>query len=92
MNLENRKVEEIETSSDKLKKGPSEAPPSVPKKGLKKGAKGNEKIKPAGCAHFLGYLKTRPEDSTIPDECLTCTAVMQCMGLSANLKIAPPIK
>lgn len=67
VNLENRKVEETETSSDKLKKG------------LKKRAKGIEKAKPVGCAHFIGYLKTRPKGSPIPEECLTCPAILRCM-------------
>ncbi len=38
-----------------------------------------EQNKPAGCAHFLGYLKTRPKGSPIPDECLLCAAIMNCM-------------
>lgn len=75
VNLENRKVEETETSSDKLKKGLKKKS----KKGLKKRAKDIEKAKPAGCAHFLGYLKTRPKGSPIPDECLLCAAILGCM-------------
>lgn len=35
--------------------------------------------KVAGCPHFVGYLKTRPKDSPIPDECLTCSRILQCM-------------
>lgn len=31
------------------------------------------------CIHFLGYLKTRPKDSQIPDECLTCSKILKCM-------------
>lgn len=82
VNLGKRKAEETKTSSDKLRKGPSEAPPSAPKKDLKEKAKGIEKTKPPACPHFIGHLKTRPKGSPIPDECLTCAAVMQCMGLS----------
>jgi hypothetical protein len=33
----------------------------------------------AGCAHYVGYLKTRPKDSPIPDKCLTCSRILQCM-------------
>jgi len=33
----------------------------------------------ADCPYSLGYLKTRPKDSPIPDECLTCAAIMKCM-------------
>ena len=57
-----------------LKKGEGKAAPSVSMKGVK-----DEKNKPAGCAHFLGYLKTRPKGSPIPDECLLCAAIMECM-------------
>ena len=80
--LENSRAEKIETILDKLRKTPSEAPPSAPKKGPKEKVKDIEKIKPVGCAHFLGYLKTRPEGSPIPEECLTCVSVVHCMGLS----------
>lgn len=31
------------------------------------------------CLHFLGYLKTRPKDKSIPDECLTCDKMIECM-------------
>jgi DNA-directed RNA polymerase subunit RPC12/RpoP len=31
------------------------------------------------CQHFLGYLKTRPKDKSIPDECLTCDKMIECM-------------
>jgi DNA-directed RNA polymerase subunit RPC12/RpoP len=33
----------------------------------------------AQCKHFLGYLKTRPKDMSVPDECLTCDRMIQCM-------------
>ncbi len=81
VSLEDRRVEGTETPSDEFEKRPGEAPLSVPKKGPKGRAKDTDKIKPAGCAHFLGYLKTRPKDAPIPDECLTCASIMQCMGL-----------
>jgi len=81
VNLESSRVEKTETILDKLRKTPSEAPPSAPKKGLKEKVKDIEKIKPVGCVNFRGYLKTRPEGSPIPEECLTCVVVVQCMGL-----------
>ena len=34
---------------------------------------------PQGCLHFLGYLKGRPRDTPIPDECLTCPEAVKCM-------------
>lgn len=31
------------------------------------------------CAHHLGYLKRRPKSTPIPEECLTCTKMIECM-------------
>jgi hypothetical protein len=33
----------------------------------------------AKCQHFLGYLKKRPKDASIPDQCLTCTKMVECL-------------
>lgn len=33
----------------------------------------------SGCQHFLGYLKTRSKDKSVPDECLTCNKMIECM-------------
>jgi hypothetical protein len=33
----------------------------------------------AKCQHFLGYLKKRPKDTSIPDECLTCDRMVECL-------------
>jgi DNA-directed RNA polymerase subunit RPC12/RpoP len=34
---------------------------------------------PISCVHFLGYLKERPKDTPIPEECLTCSNMIDCM-------------
>jgi len=60
---------------DNLKKSVGEASLSA----LKEPSKGTEKNDAAGCTHFIGYLKTRPKDSPIPDECLTCSKILKCM-------------
>jgi len=31
------------------------------------------------CAHYLGYLKRRPKNTPIPEECLTCAKMIECM-------------
>jgi len=31
------------------------------------------------CQHSLGYLEKRPKDTPIPDECLTCTKMVECL-------------
>ena len=33
---------------------------------------------PTECAHRFGYLETLPKEATIPDECLTCSKLLQC--------------
>jgi len=32
-----------------------------------------------GCGHRLGYLKGRAKNADIPDECLVCPKILQCM-------------
>jgi DNA-directed RNA polymerase subunit RPC12/RpoP len=31
------------------------------------------------CNHFLGYLKKRPKNTPISDECLTCDRMIECL-------------
>ena len=31
------------------------------------------------CNHFLGYMRKRAKDMPIPDECLTCSRMIECM-------------
>ncbi|MGQ9545081.1 MAG: hypothetical protein ACUVQX_04775, partial [Candidatus Bathycorpusculaceae bacterium] len=38
-----------------------------------------EEYKAASCKHFLGYLRKRPKDSPIPDECLVCEKMIECL-------------
>ncbi len=61
--------------SDNPEKSPSEAPLNA----LRDASKSVEKNDAVNCTHFLGYLKTRPKDSPIPDECLTCSEILKCM-------------
>lgn len=74
VSLDDKSVKKPESPSDKLEKRQGKVPPTVPKDEGK-----DEKIKPAGCAHFIGYLKTRPKNTPIPDDCLLCAAIMECM-------------
>ena len=32
-----------------------------------------------GCPHYFGYLKKRPKNTPIPDTCLTCQKMIQCL-------------
>ncbi|MEM0095139.1 MAG: hypothetical protein QXZ51_03120 [Candidatus Bathyarchaeia archaeon] len=31
------------------------------------------------CPHFFGFLKKRPKNMPIPDECLTCNRMIECL-------------
>jgi hypothetical protein len=42
---------------------------------------------PAECMNHLGYLETLPKGADIPDECLTCSRLLQCFVKKE--KIAP---
>ena len=35
---------------------------------------------PSGCPHRFGYLKEHPKHTPIPNECLTCTKIMECLA------------
>ncbi len=50
-------------------------------KGVKAGAiKDAEQDAPvASCPHHVGYLKTRSKNEGVPDSCLTCPRILQCM-------------
>ena len=34
---------------------------------------------PSGCPHYFGYLRGHPKNTPIPNECLTCTKIMECL-------------
>lgn len=34
---------------------------------------------PAGCPYHLGYLRSRPKDSFVPDVCLSCPRILDCL-------------
>jgi hypothetical protein len=38
---------------------------------------------PRGCKFFIGYLHTRPASVEIPEECLECEHVVECMSPSS---------
>jgi len=35
--------------------------------------------KSQGCAHYFGYLSERSAKGHIPDECMICESIVQCM-------------
>jgi len=64
-----------------IKGGGYEIPIKALDKGVKTGAhKDAEKeFSTASCPHHVGYLKTRSKNETVPDSCLTCPKILQCM-------------
>ena len=52
---------------EKKKEEPPVKPPEKEEKG------------PSGCSHHFGYLANRPRDAPIPQECLTCPKIVDCM-------------
>jgi DNA-directed RNA polymerase subunit RPC12/RpoP len=49
---------------------------------IREKAKPKEMPKPddVKCNHFLGYLRRRPKDTAIPDDCLTCEKMIECLA------------
>jgi len=47
-----------------------------------KSKEGTKKVSET-CPHYLGYLREIPKNTRIPNECLTCTKMMECQGLDA---------
>jgi len=50
------------------------------KKSVSPGKVDPEETKGGGkCDHYLGYLRERPKDAPIPNECLTCPDAVECL-------------
>ena len=60
-------VEPPETVSE-ISESPEEAPAEVTKE-----------PGPPGCPYHLGYLRSRPRDSFVPDVCLSCPRILDCL-------------
>ena len=66
---ENIKTEAIFKEEPKIEKLKVEEP---------KIEKNNDSI--PGCKNSIGYLKRRPKNSPIPEECFTCSKMIDCMA------------
>lgn len=44
-----------------------------------KGKKMEPEAKKSGCGHYFGYLKKRPKNTPIPDECISCPKIVECL-------------
>jgi len=39
-----------------------------------------EETRNSGCPHYFGYLTEHPKNTPIPNECLTCFKIMECLS------------
>lgn len=51
-----------------------------PKEGGKKLLSPEHQADSAKCPHDFGYLKKRDKNTPIPDECLSCPRMMECLS------------
>ena len=65
------KLEVISAQLEKEEEKKKEEPPVKPPEKEEKG--------PSRCAGYLGYLASRPENAPIPQECLICPKVLDCV-------------
>ena len=72
--IEAKTEEEIEPTKDTVT--PSRMRTVLEKE---KGKMEKERIEPK-CSHGFGYLKKRAKGTQIPDECLTCEKMIQCIA------------
>jgi len=59
----------------KIRRDKSEESLGVPKKISGKGSAESTKK----CSHFFGYVRTLPKNTPIPDECLWCPSIVDCL-------------
>ncbi|MGD8506935.1 MAG: hypothetical protein PVF15_09785 [Candidatus Bathyarchaeota archaeon] len=64
---------------DKIEQSLSKPSIEALRDALRNASKNKEKDDGKNCSNFLGYLKNRPKDSPIPDNCLTCSRILKCM-------------
>ncbi len=59
----------------KIRKDTSQESLEMPKKSAGKGTQESAKK----CSHFFGYVRTLPKNTPIPDECLWCPSIVDCL-------------
>ncbi len=61
---------------------PPQKSPEHAKKSVEKGSSENLKK----CSHFFGYVRTLPKNTPIPDECLWCPSIVDCLTQEAKVE------
>jgi len=51
-----------------------------PQESLKKSGEKGSFESQRKCSHFFGYVKTLPKNTPIPDECLWCPSIVDCLS------------
>ena len=64
---------ELEIAEEKTSKQPQNEQLSNKEKSAK------SKEKPTGCRYHLGYLSERQQGQQIPDDCIVCKNIVDCM-------------
>jgi len=59
--------------------GPRKETPSEPTETPKKQDEKKPTDIPRSCVHYLGYVRTLPKNTPIPDECLWCPLIVRCL-------------
>ncbi len=68
--IENQKEETIEEATEKTEKTKTTHSKKV----------NIDNSEPAVCPHYSGYLKKRPKNTPVPEECFTCIEMIDCMS------------
>jgi len=53
--------------------------PQKPQEPPQKSAEKGSHESPRKCSHFFGYVRTLPKNTPIPDECLWCPSIVDCL-------------
>jgi hypothetical protein len=61
--------------TEKKDKPPEKKPPTT----VKPKESGSE------CSHYFGYLRTLPKNASLPDECLGCSKIIECLTYREDL-------
>jgi hypothetical protein len=67
----------------KTKKDTQQKPQEPPKKSEAKGPVEYQRK----CSHFFGYVKTLPKNTPIPDECLWCPSIVDCLSHEQKVEV-----
>ena len=65
-----------------IRKDTQQKPPKSPKRSGEKSSIESQRK----CSHFFGYVKTLPKNTPIPDECLWCPSIVDCLSYEQKIE------